>query len=212
MALARRAAFIISGQAGSANLGPHRIDGARRCDPDLAAQRRAAIAVAPHAPQRLIHEGRRNALKIGVRLGGESRPLLGIGTARPAGLARGRCICRHAGGADGEASRSKEIAHLASLARRPQCRWQRFNSRQVATAAAPRGLVNSPTTNAIRLSNRGRCVPWEQTRTLVEQHQVRCAGARARLTRRGASRRGAPGRTEPRPGARLRVAALLVKS
>jgi hypothetical protein len=72
----RHPAFIISGQANSANLRPHGVNRAQCCDPNLADQRRAAIAVAPHAPLPRIHEGERNAIEIGVLLGGKSRPLL----------------------------------------------------------------------------------------------------------------------------------------
>ena len=98
----RHPAGIVARQAGPAHLGPHRIDRARGRDPDLARERHAAIAVAAHAPQRIVDERGRDAVEIGIRLGGEARPLLGIGAARPAALAERRIVRRQVGGADGK--------------------------------------------------------------------------------------------------------------
>src|SRR5258708_10613490 len=84
----RHRAFGIAGHAGAADLGPRRIDRARRRDADLARQRRTAIAVAAHPRQSFIDELFRNQVELRVILGGEARPVLRIAAAGPAGLAR----------------------------------------------------------------------------------------------------------------------------
>src|ERR1700751_337306 len=80
-----RLACIVARQARSADVGADRIDRARSCDADVAHQGRAAVALAAYAPESLINESARNAIKIGVGLEREPRPLRRIGAARAAG-------------------------------------------------------------------------------------------------------------------------------
>jgi hypothetical protein len=78
-------ACIVSRQARSADVGTDRIDRARSCDADVAHQGRTAIALAAYASALVIDEGARNAIKIGVGLEREPRPLRRVGAARAAG-------------------------------------------------------------------------------------------------------------------------------
>jgi hypothetical protein len=125
----RHPAGIVSRQAGPAHLGPHRIDRACGRDPDLAEERHAAIAVAAHAPQRIVHQRDRDAIEVGIGLGGEARPLPGIGAARPTALAERRIVRRQVGGADRKlqfqaAARGVWFAARYAFARPSRSCWQ----------------------------------------------------------------------------------------
>jgi hypothetical protein len=84
----RHRAFGIARQAGSADLGPRRVNHARRRYTDFSGQCRAAFAVATHARQSFIDEFFRDQIERRVVLGGEAGPVRGIRTACAAGLAR----------------------------------------------------------------------------------------------------------------------------
>jgi len=61
-----RLAGVVSGQAGFADVGPQRVDRARRCDPDLADEGRTAIAIGSHAPTLIVDIFAGNAAEVGV--------------------------------------------------------------------------------------------------------------------------------------------------
>jgi hypothetical protein len=71
----RRSAGIISGQACSADIGPHGIDRARRRYTDVSNKGRTAIAAASHAAPFIIDIGAGDAIEIGIGLQREPRPL-----------------------------------------------------------------------------------------------------------------------------------------
>jgi hypothetical protein len=73
-ALSRHQAGVIARLTGSADVRPYAVDRARRRDPDVPHQGRAAIAVAAHPSALVIDEGARNQIKRRVILQGESRP------------------------------------------------------------------------------------------------------------------------------------------
>ena len=78
MSAPRHQAFDIAGHAGPADFGPRRMDHARGRNPDMARQRRTAVAVAAHARQFFIDEFCRDQIERRVVLGGEPRPVLRI--------------------------------------------------------------------------------------------------------------------------------------
>jgi hypothetical protein len=117
VALPRHPALLVARQAGSANVRPHRVDRTRGGDTNVPDQRGAAIAVATHAPLRVVDQRGRNARELGFVLGGEARPLPRIGAAGPAALAEGRVVHLCVAGADGEVSSS--IGRRAVKRRRP---------------------------------------------------------------------------------------------
>src|SRR5450432_4045609 len=59
------AAGIVARQACSANLRPHRVDGAGRRDADFTHERRAARTVAAHAATRIVDERTRDLIEFG---------------------------------------------------------------------------------------------------------------------------------------------------
>ena len=59
-------AGVVSGEAGSANLGSRDVDRARRSDADVADKSRTAIAEASHASQSVIDQGFRDPIEIGI--------------------------------------------------------------------------------------------------------------------------------------------------
>jgi hypothetical protein len=83
----RHFALDVAGHAGSADIGPHWVNPARRRHADLARQRRAPIPVAAHSRQFLVDELCRNEIERRVVLGGEPRPVRRIRAAGAAGLA-----------------------------------------------------------------------------------------------------------------------------
>jgi hypothetical protein len=60
------AAGIVSRQTGSANIGPHRVYGAGRRNPDFTDKSRAAGSNAPHAAARVVDESTGDSREIGV--------------------------------------------------------------------------------------------------------------------------------------------------
>jgi len=80
-------AFGITGHAGAAHFGPHRVDQACRRLADLARQRRAAVAVAAHSRQSFVDESFRDQVERRIVLGSETRPVLRVAAAGAAGLA-----------------------------------------------------------------------------------------------------------------------------
>src|ERR1700722_2700055 len=85
---ARQRAFGVARHAGAAYFGPHGIDDAGGFDPDPPRQRRTAVAVAAHAGLSLVDELCRNEVERRVVFGRKTRPVMRIGAAGAAGLAR----------------------------------------------------------------------------------------------------------------------------
>src|SRR4051812_31159144 len=102
----RHGAFGIAGHAGSADLGPHRINPARGGNANLAVQRRAPFALAAHARQCVVDESFGNELERRVVLGSEPWPAARIRTACAASLARA-----------GLSTKIVDCFHCAGLAR-----------------------------------------------------------------------------------------------
>lgn len=112
----RHSAGIISWQAGPADVRPEGVDRARCRHANIPHKGGAAVAVAAHAPVRIINEGARNAIEIGIVLQREPRPLGRIGTTGPACLAHGRSDILHLAAADHDRERAPGAAWISSCA------------------------------------------------------------------------------------------------
>jgi hypothetical protein len=141
-------ACVVAGHAGTADIRPQAVDGARRRRAHVAHQGGASIALATHSCEPRVDQGGRYHVEIGVVFGGEPRPIARIRAARAAGLACWRFAVRGHGdrSKEGEGFRRTVLAVIRPVQSRP-------GDRQLSEAFAQSGDVLDPLACHESLSN-----------------------------------------------------------